>query len=63
MDQGFAQIVFVGLIAWIFYMITFRLKDFIAINDHMKENVRWTGKGAEKAAGVGLKTLGHFLKK
>ncbi|MDG3006446.1 hypothetical protein [Paludisphaera mucosa] len=63
MDQGFAQIVFVGLVAWIFYMLTFRLKDFIVINDHMRGNIKDAGNVAGKATGIGLKVLSTFLKK
>ena len=63
MDQSLGQIVFIGLVAWILYMLTFRLKDFIAINEHMRGNIKDAGNVAGKATGIGLKVLGTFLKK
>lgn len=63
MDQTFAQILFVGLIAWLFYMATFRHRQLIEINEHMKVNARWTSRGAAKAANMGLKAFGAHRKK
>jgi hypothetical protein len=57
------QVVFYGFIVWMVYMMTFRHKQFMELNDHMRGNVRDAAGGASKAAGVGMKVLGMFLKK
>ena len=57
------QLVFYGFIVWMVYMMTFRHKQFMELNEHMKGNQREALQGAQKAAGVGMKVLGHFLKK
>ena len=63
MDQSLGQIVFVGLVAWILYMLTFRFEQYKAINEHMRGNLKDAGNVAGKATGIGLKVLGTFLKK
>jgi hypothetical protein len=63
MDQSLGQYVFIGLVAWILYMLTFRFEQYKAINDHMRGNIKDAGNVAGKAAGVGFKVLGMFLKK
>ena len=57
------ELAFYGFIVWIVYMMTFRHKQFMELNEHMKGNVKDAKDGASKAAGVGLKVLGMFLKK
>ena len=44
-------------------MMTFRPKQFMELNEHMKGNQRDALRGAGKAAGFGMKVLGMFLKK
>jgi hypothetical protein len=61
MDIG--SLMFYGLILWVVYMMTFRPKQFMELNEHMKGNVKDAKDGASKAAGVGMKVLGMFLKK
>jgi hypothetical protein len=61
--QEFGQVLFYAGIVWLFYMMTFRHKQFMELNEHMKGNVKDAKDGASKAAGVGLKVLGMFLKK
>jgi hypothetical protein len=56
-------LIFFGFLAWMLYMMTFRHKQFIELNEHMKGNRREAIQGAQKAAGVGMKVLGHLLKK
>jgi len=57
------ELFFYGFIVWMVYMMTFRPKQFMELNEHMKENQRQALRGAGKAAGVGMKVLGMFLKK
>ena len=57
------ELFFYGFIVWMVYMMTFRHKQFMELNEHMKENQRQAVRGAGKAAGVGMKVLGMFLKK
>jgi hypothetical protein len=61
MDYG--KLLFYGAIVWVIYMMTFRHKQLLELDEHMKENRRQALHGAGKAAGVGLKVLGMFLKK
>ena len=61
MDMG--KLMFYGFILWLVYMMTFRPKQFMELNDHMKGNVKDTMGDAKKAAGFGMKLLGMFLKK
>ncbi len=61
MDVG--KILFYGFIVWMVYMMTFRHKQFMELNEHLKGNVKDAAGGAGKAAGVGMKVLGMFLKK
>ncbi len=53
------EFAFYGFIAWIIYMMTFKPKQFMELNEHMKGNVQDAKDGASKAAIV----LGKFLKK
>ena len=48
---------------WMFYMMTFRPKQFMELNDHAKRHQKDVLRGAGKGVGVGLKVLGMFLKK
>jgi hypothetical protein len=57
------ELAFYGFVVWMVYMMTFRHKQFMELNEHMKGNVKDAKDGASKAAGVGLKVLGMFLKK
>ena len=57
------ELVFYGFIVWMVIMMTFRPKQFMELNEHMKGNVKDAKDGADKAAGVGMKVLGMFLKK
>jgi hypothetical protein len=50
---------FYGFIVWMVYMMTFRTKQFMELNEHMKGNVKDTMSDAKKAADV----LGKFFKK
>jgi len=50
---------FYGFIVWMVYMMTFRPKQYMELNEQMKGNVKDAMGGASKAAGV----LGKFLKK
>ncbi len=61
--QFMSQVLFFGIIVWVFWMMTFRPKQFMELNEHAKQNQRDALRGAGKAAGVGLKVLGMFLKK
>ncbi len=61
MDMG--KLMFYGVILWMVYMMTFRHKQFMELNEAAKQNQRDALRGAGKAAGVGLKVLGMFLKK
>ena len=61
MDMG--KLMFYGVILWMVYMMTFRHKQFMELNEHAKQNQRDALRGAGKAAGVGMKVLGMFLKK
>ena len=57
------QVMFYGFIVWMVYMMTFRPKQFMDLNNHMKGNVNDAVGGAKKATGFGMKLLGMFLKK
>lgn len=57
------EVFFYGLIVWVIYMMTFRTKQFMELNDHMKGNVKDTMRDAGKAAGVGMKLFNTFFKK
>jgi hypothetical protein len=57
------ELFFYGFIAWMVYMMTFRPKQFMELNEHLKGNVKDATGGASKAAGVGMKVFGMFLKK
>jgi hypothetical protein len=57
------ELAFYGFVVWMVYMMTFRHKQFMELNEHMKGNVKDAKDGASKAAGVGMKVLGMFLKK
>jgi hypothetical protein len=57
------EMAFYGAVLWMFYMMTFRTKQFMELNDHMKGNVKDTMKDAGKAASVGMTVLRMFLKK
>ena len=61
--DDFGKLLFYGAIVWVVYMMTFKHKQFMELNEHMKENQRQALRGAGKAAGVGMKVLGMFLKK
>ena len=61
MDIGY--LIFYGFIAWMVYMMTFRHKQFMELNDHMKGNVRDATGTAGKAAGVGFKSARHVPEK
>ncbi len=54
---------FYGFIMWMVYMMTFRTKEFMELNEHMKGNVKGTLSDAGKVAGVGMKVLNKFRKK
>jgi hypothetical protein len=51
-----------AMVAWIVYMLTFRHKQYMELNDHMKGNLRDAGKVAGKTAGVGFKLFRMFMK-
>ena len=36
--QFMGQVIFFGFIVWMVYMMTFRPKQFMELNNHMKEN-------------------------
>lgn len=57
MDIG--KLVFYGFIVWMVYMMTFRHKQYMELQEHMKGNLKETAGVASKAAGV----LGKLLKK
>ena len=52
------ELAFYGFVVWMVYMMTFRHKQFMELNEHMKGNVKDAKDGASKAAGVGMKVLG-----
>jgi hypothetical protein len=60
MDIG--GLFFYGLIAWVIFMATFRPKQLMELDDHVKGNQRDALRGMGKAAGVGMNVLGRFLK-
>ncbi len=57
------ELAFYGFVLWMVYMMTFRPKQYMELNEHMKGNVKDAAGGAGRAAGVGMKVLGMFLKK
>jgi len=57
MDIG--KLVFYGFIVWMVYMMTFRHKQYMELQEHMKGNLKETAGVASKAAGM----LGKLLKK
>jgi hypothetical protein len=57
------ELMFYGLILWTVYMMTFRTKQFMELNEHMKGNVKDTMSDAKKAADVGMKVINMFRKK
>ncbi|MDE2507818.1 MAG: hypothetical protein KGM43_11450 [Planctomycetota bacterium] len=57
------ELAFYGFILWMVYMMTFRTKQFMELNDHMKGNVKDTMKDAGKAAGFGMKLFNTFFRK
>jgi hypothetical protein len=61
--QEFGGFLFYAIIIWMFWMMTFRPKQFMELNEHAKGNIKDAAGGAQKAAGVGMKVLGMFLKK
>lgn len=61
--MNIGELAFYGLIVWLIYMMTFRTKQFMELNDHMRGNVKDTMKDAGKAAGFGMQVLRMFLKK
>jgi hypothetical protein len=58
--QFVSQVLFFGIIVWLFYMMTFRPKQYMELNDHAKRHQSDVLRGAGKA---GLKVFGMFLKK
>ena len=61
--MNLGDLLFYGLILWVVYMMTFRPKQFMELNDHMKGNVKDTMRDAGKAAGFGMKLFNTFFKK
>jgi hypothetical protein len=61
--QEFAGFLFYAIIIWVFWMMTFRPKQYMELSDYAKQNQRDALRGAGKAAGIGMKVLGRFLKK
>ena len=57
------EFMFYGFILWMVYMMTFRTKQFMELNEHMKGNVKDTVSDARKAAGMGMKVIEKFRKK
>jgi hypothetical protein len=57
------ELAFYGFILWMVYMMTFRTKQFMELNEHMKGNVKDTVSDARKAAGLGMKVIEKFRKK
>ena len=57
------ELMFYGFILWMVYMMTFRHKQFMELNEHMKGNLKDAKGEAKKAVGVGMKVLVNFLKK
>jgi uncharacterized membrane protein YjfL (UPF0719 family) len=53
MNESIGSYVFWAAVAGAVYMAIFRTKDFMALNGHMKENMRWSNQGVAKA-GLGL---------
>jgi hypothetical protein len=58
--QFVSQVLFFGIIVWVFWMMTFRPKQYMELSDHAKQNQRDALRGA---GNVGMKVLGMFLKK
>ncbi len=54
---------FYGLIVWVIYMATFRPKQLMELDNHMRGNLKDTASDAKKAANLGMKVLNQFLKK
>ncbi len=61
--DDFGKLFFFGFVAWWLYMATFRTKQFLELDSHMRGNMKEAARGAGKAAGVGMKVLGMFMKK
>jgi hypothetical protein len=61
--QFVSTVLFFAVIVWLFYMMTFRPKQFIELNANAKKHQKDVLRGAGKGVGVGLKVLGMFLKK
>ena len=61
--MSIGEVVFYGFIVWMVYMMTFRTKQFMELNDHMKGNVKDTVSDAKKAANAGMAIINKFRKK
>jgi hypothetical protein len=61
--QFVSSVLFFGIIIWVFWMMTFRPKQFMELNNHAKQHRKDVLRGAGKGVGVGLKVLGMFLKR
>lgn len=57
------ELAFYGFILWMVYMMTFRTKQFMELNDHMRGNVKDTIGDATKAANAGMALIEKFRKK
>ncbi len=57
------ELAFYGFILWMVYMMTFRTKQFMELNEHMKGNVKDTVGDAKKAASLGMELVNKFRKK
>ena len=62
MHDNMGSYVFWAAVAGTVYMAIFRTKDFMALNEHMKENMRWSNQGVAKGAKAGLGLWKSFKK-
>ena len=63
MSESTFQLVFWASIVWVMYMATFRHKQLIEVDQHMRGNLKETAGGLGKAAKFGVGVARFFLKK
>ena len=59
MDE-FGKLFFFGFLGWWLYMATFRHKQLMELNGHMRGNVRDAGEGLTKGAVTGVRIWKMF---
>jgi hypothetical protein len=62
MDESFKWFFYAG-VAWVLYMATFKHKQLIEVDQHMRGNMREAAHGLGKGAKFGVGVLRFFLRK